>query len=412
MIQYCRRGWRERRKWCVVLQSIAGVAWTLLGFADLVPAYAAGSASPPDVVFSVAGPAQTVYNYKLDHCSQGMFPDTAARAFRNAQGDVRLLAPTDANWSLIGPSLTAVSTDCHSLGRASNSDAPAAFDDLAWIEATYTEDGKQVYALASNEFSAVRHPEDAPGSNCKNRGQQGCLYYGITEFVSGDGGKTFGYPPGQDHVVAVLPYQFKPDAKRADSVGIATVSNIILKDGYYYAYVGVRGMGAWKSGSCLIRTKTLAQVRSWRGWSGSGFDVRFVNPYVKTEQAEGPVCTPVVVQELRSVSWSAALHTYVGVVRDWGQDSQGKRVAGIFYATTPDLIHWSDFKLLMPVPLEAECGDMLFYPSILDPSSTSRNFETISSRPFLYLTRFDRTSCGGTLDRDLVRVPLHVETTH
>ena len=54
------------------------------------------------------------------------------------------------------------------------------------------------------------------------------------------------------------------------------------------------------------------------------------------------------------------------------------------------------------------CGDPepIAYPSVLDPDSSSRNFETTGKRAYLYFTRYNYESCQETLDRDLVRVPI------
>jgi len=50
-------------------------------------------------------------------------------------------------------------------------------------------------------------------------------------------------------------------------------------------------------------------------------------------------------------------------------------------------------------------------PSLIDPTSTSRSFETIGRHPYLYFTRFnmeywDPNTCWTTLDRDLIRIPV------
>ena len=47
----------------------------------------------------------------------------------------------------------------------------------------------------------------------------------------------------------------------------------------------------------------------------------------------------------------------------------------------------------------------------LDNDSTSRNFDTIGQRPYLYFTRFNvgfdsPASCFTSLDRDLIRIPV------
>ena len=53
-----------------------------------------------------------------------------------------------------------------------------------------------------------------------------------------------------------------------------------------------------------------------------------------------------------------------------------------------------------------QCGDPnpVGYPSLLDPDSPSRNFETTGRRPWLYFTRFHYKECRSDLNRDLVRV--------
>ncbi len=54
------------------------------------------------------------------------------------------------------------------------------------------------------------------------------------------------------------------------------------------------------------------------------------------------------------------------------------------------------------------CGDPnpVAYPSVLDPDSTSRNFETTGKEAYLYFTRYNYQSCRETFDRDLVRIPI------
>ena len=66
------------------------------------------------------------------------------------------------------------------------------------------------------------------------------------------------------------------------------------------------------------------------------------------------------------------------------------------------------------LPWTHSCSDgpeQIRDPSLLDNDSTSRNFDTIGQRPYLYFTRFNvgfnsPTSCFTSLDRDLIRIPL------
>jgi hypothetical protein len=43
---------------------------------------------------------------------------------------------------------------------------------------------------------------------------------------------------------------------------------------------------------------------------------------------------------------------------------------------------------------------------VLDPASSSRDFDTTGRTPYLYFTRFHYRNCVLTDNRDLVRVPI------
>jgi hypothetical protein len=79
---------------------------------------------------------------------------------------------------------------------------------------------------------------------------------------------------------------------------------------------------------------------------------------------------------------------------------QQKTTWGIYYSLSDDLIHWTDRQLLMQsaLPWAYTCGDRdpVAYPSVIDPQSTSRSFETSGRRP-----------CTST-SRDLVRVQIAI----
>jgi hypothetical protein len=45
---------------------------------------------------------------------------------------------------------------------------------------------------------------------------------------------------------------------------------------------------------------------------------------------------------------------------------------------------------------------------VLDPASTSRNFETTGKNAYLYYTQFHTQNCQQGPDRDLVRVPITI----
>jgi hypothetical protein len=87
-------------------------------------------------------------------------------------------------------------------------------------------------------------------------------------------------------------------------------------------------------------------------------------------------------------------------------------VYGFYYSTSTDLIHWSQRQLLMEAVLPwtyKGCGDdsPLQYPSMLDPNSPSRNFETTGRTMYLYFIRDNYNQyCNQGSDRDLIRIPV------
>jgi hypothetical protein len=62
------------------------------------------------------------------------------------------------------------------------------------------------------------------------------------------------------------------------------------------------------------------------------------------------------------------------------------------------------------VPWTYTCGgpDPVHYPSLIDPNSRSRNFDTSGKTAYVYFTQFHTQSCQLGLDRDLVRVPVEI----
>jgi hypothetical protein len=199
--------------------------------------------------------------------------------------------------------------------------------------------------------------------------------------------------------------------------GLFQTSNIVHNsdDGYYYALVRAQRYRAQQQGTCVMRTRDLSDPKSWRAWNGHGFDVRFVNPYLEPNQRPvDHVCNPVSFGEIQLMVESLTFNTYldsfllVGTAVD--RNREGNVTSGIYYSTSDDLIDWTPRKLILRTESRQtyECGDPnpIAYPSVLDPASTSRNFESTGKRAYLYFTRSNYASCTETLDRDLVRVPI------
>jgi hypothetical protein len=359
----------------------------------------------------IIGPQQTVFKWKTQACEPRDIPDAPARAYRDADGRVHLLASAHVSRAMVGPDLDHVKHECRVIMRSPLDAQPRLYADREWIASPYTTDGKTVFALIHDEYHGNQH---AVG-HCFTGTLLECWYNAITLARSDDGGLSFHPaepPPGQ--LVAATPYRYK---RFAGPFGIFQPSNIVFnsKDGYYYVLMFAKGYRAQEEGSCLMRTNDLAKASSWRAWDGSKFSVSFVNPYVVRVASKSHLCEPVSPDKIGTMTQSLTYNTYFGkylLVSPAGKYSPRKRrtVWGVYYSLSGDLIHWSEPKLIRETELTwtYRCGDAdpVAYPSVLDPKSRSRNFETTGRRPYLYFVRLHYSSCAQTFNRDLVRVPI------
>lgn len=362
-----------------------------------------------------AGPVETVFDWSRDNCVKSHVPDASARAFRNADGEVRLIISHNDNRALVGKSLDTVRPDCSLLYEANRSAKLAEFDDLSWISGVYTRDGRTVYALAHTELRGERTPGQCPAGK-----YSACLLNTVTGLVSRDGGRSFkpeGRGPGQGArppVVATLPYPFPTD--RDSRVGYANPTNIIERDGWFYAFAFADGYRAQRRGNCLIRTQDLGDPSSWRAWDGKAFSVRFVDPFRDAvDDPAAHVCAPVAPNIIgRMIGGLATLRdgTVIAVFGDKRRLPDGRTVEGIFSTASRDLLSWSAPSLVMEAQLlwDKSCGEpAYFYPSLIDPRAKSLSFEDFGDDGFLYLSRYQLRDCKVTWNRDLVRVPVRIQ---
>jgi hypothetical protein len=366
----------------------------------------AGVASPLGSI-AIVGAEQTVFDWSRDACEPRDVPDSPARAFRDSSGHVQLIASHYVNRREVGPDLDHLTHRCEVILRSGYDPRPQDYDDREWIASTYTLDGRTINALVHEEYQGYNHP-----GACQSGQLLECWYNAITFARSVDAGKTYRQRPAPARLVATAAYRYVPDA---GSYGLFTPSNIVRRtDGHYYFLARAGEHGAQPYGTCLLRTRDLAEPASWRGWDGSGFSVRFIDPYRQDGSPGDHTCTPVARDQIDRMSMSLTWNTYIDrylLVGEAAGPSAGE--IGFYYSTSSDLVHWSGRKLLRAVeaPWTFECGDRqpATNPSVLDPSSESRNFETTGRRPWLYFTRFRYSGCEQTLNRDLVRVRLELE---
>jgi Bacterial Ig-like domain (group 1) len=357
----------------------------------------------------IVGPETMVFDWSEDKCDSNDIPDLPARAFRDYRGQVQLISTHYRNRRLKGPSLGQLTHTCEVVMSSGRDPSPAHFNDYEWLASPYTLNGRRVFALVHNEYRGNLYP------GCPSGSYRRCWYNSLTLAVSTDGGDSYGQAPAPGHRVASAAYRYLGDF---GPIGIRSPSNIVSRPGgYYYALVWAMGYGAQEQGTCLIRTKWLGAPSSWRAWGGYGFGVRFANPYTEDVVPGRHDCKPVSWPQINVMTDSLTFNTYLNrfvLVGARGKTLPGGRtVYGFYFSQSRDLIHWSERKLIKETELmwTYRCGDQdpLAYPSILDPASTSRNFETTGKRVWLFFTRLHYVSCRQTLDRDLLRVPLEFQ---
>jgi hypothetical protein len=262
-----------------------------------------------------------------------------------------------------------------------------------------------------NEFQGDQRP-----TLCPSRDYTRCWRNSVTLAVSHDGGLSFSHADAPAQLVASLPYRYAGDIGHRS--GYFNPSNIIARDGFYYAFFWAEAEGAQRRGACLMRTADLADPAAWRAWDGQGFTVHFVDPY--RDPAVDPaahVCAPVGEGRLTSVVSSLTRQRgsgrIIALMATERPPEPGKPpVTGIFASVSDDLLHWSEPTLLWPEELlfkyRCGAGDPVFYPALLDPTSSSRNFEDVGASGFIYLTDIHLESCRIGADRDLVRIPVEI----
>jgi hypothetical protein len=240
-----------------------------------------------------------------------------------------------------------------------------------------------------------------------------CWYNSVTLARSIDGGRSYAHavPPRQLVAAPSRPYQ-----QATEPIGVFTPSNIVTgPDGAYYALVRIRDPDG-AHGDCLLRTRRVGSPRAWRAWTGNAFDGVLSDPY-RSQPNAGLDCSQVgrgeITEMTESLTYSSALGRYLLVgLAPPGLRSVGAKVTGIYFSTSRDLLHWTPRTLVAPAVTTHTytCGgpSPIAYPSIVDPSSSSRTFTTSGRRPFLYFTQFHYTSCHQTPDRDLMRVRLEI----
>ena len=333
------------------------------------------------------GPPERVVDAARQGCEVIDIPDAPARALRDQHNVVHLFASHYVTRALTGPTLDMVQPDCSVRYRSPENPDPAQFQDRNWLTSFFTEDGQHIFALVHSEYQARRF---AGQCDTPTQGST-CWWNSITSAYSDDGGMHFQVPAAPANRVATLPYRYTQKRNQL-AYGYHSPTNIVQRDGYYYALINAWPYAAQRYGPCLIRTSNLADNTSWRAWDGRAFSIRFADPYRETiDNPQMHVCQPVFSGEADGLSWHGPTGMYIAT-----QFTPDNRFGtpGLYFSSSPDLLHWSTPQRVM------RTDDLLhdeppgswsyIYFSLLDSHATDRNFTQLGDPFYVYYVRLDR----------------------
>jgi hypothetical protein len=384
-----------------------------VGLALVANLHFASAQEPPTLRLTLQGKPERVFNAATDRCAPIDMPDVNARAYRAVDGSVAMFVLHFQARALRGPDLLHLAIDCR-VALDSREDAdPAKYDGRRYITATWTPDGRRVAALVHDEYHADHHP-----GRCLFKSDLECWWNAILSFRSQDGGASF--EPSQPLVVAAAP--FRQEVGQGRHRGFFNPSNMFAYDGYVYAFTSTTGWEGQPAGACLIRNRDPQDSAGWRGWDGRDFTVRWRDPYaaspLRAESAKP--CAPIepFLFPVGAVVRHRASGAFVAV---WEAPRVEGRfpTAGFYYATSRDLVRWSQPMLLVATPMTyAPCGTnesnrdgwIMSYPSLLDPDAQGRNFDDAGDAPWLFYARIRNNGCTPGAERILVRQRVRIST--
>jgi hypothetical protein len=367
-----------------------------------------GNARAVSVTFT--GPEEMVFDYTTMRCADGDIPDGPVYAFRDSNGRVSLMIPSIYNRRDVGPDFNNLTHDCTSMFPSAYDPNPAHYSFNQYLNGTYTENGRDVYALLHDEW----HGWEIPGACPAGPGKRRCGVGGVTFAVSHNNGDSFSQPAPPDNFVATVPPRPSIDDPRT---GLFQPTSPVKKGNYFYSIVLMGAIGDQDPGACAMRTRDVTDPSSWRGWNGTGFGVRFRNPYYESlRPGLLNTCEPISYDNILGMSRSLTFNTVLNEFVLTGSSSkfdpvQSKTVDGFYFSLSDDLVHWSMRQLIMEVPTATshQCGgpDVGSYPALIDHDATDRNFRVTDDTVYLYFTRTHyNEACQITSDNDLLRIPI------
>jgi len=330
----------------------------------------------------------TLWNTTTSHCEKEFgpidLPDTPARAFVDGDGNTVLVSVDTTGRLSYGPSFFQLTRDCTIVHNASKDSNPANYAANEFLDATYSYGNGTVIAILHDEY---------PGDNYDNcsvtpKTWPSCWTVSLSLAISQDYGRSWAHTsPPPTNLVAAVPYPYE---STRTIFGWGDTGGILRdpRDGIFYmAAYNRMTKGLQANGTCVMRTSTLMDSTSWRGWNGSDFTVPFTSAYTLPPGTESShICTvldPTVFPPpcvLYGYTWSIYLEVFIATVNCNEMALPTGQNRTIFYTTSNDFVHWMPLKVLLePTILPAWHVNMLTYPALLDATAPSRGDKNYGS---------------------------------
>lgn len=171
--------------------------------------------STPTITGRLEGSRTVVFESPKDACNGNDIPDAMARAFRDYEGTVHLVASSSETFQNLGGTLEDVHHSCDPAFTSAGDPNPAAYNDQIWLTSFYTFDGVKVAALSHTEYHGWTHP-----NQCDTQNIIECEYDSDTFHLSTDGGYHFESFKVPRNFVAGVPYRYHVDGGPTGSASI------------------------------------------------------------------------------------------------------------------------------------------------------------------------------------------------
>jgi hypothetical protein len=360
------------------------------------------------------GPETVIFDPRRDACDGHDVPDMPLRAWRGPEGKIHAFALHYENRRMSGASILSLRPECAVVFRGTGNPDPAAYDDRAWIAATWSPDGRNLHALVHHEYQANTHP-----GRCRFSEYLKCWLNSILALRSEDGGRSF--QRSEPFVIAATPFRQEVDQGRHR--GFFNPSNIIRKDGWFYTLIGTTGWEGTagqpdqKAGVCLFRTENLARG-AWRAFARR-FDSEFPGPDAGGKRlSEG--CAPLspFPAPVGAIVRHRPSGRYLAIYQAASGASNGRsgrlRESGFYLSASDDLLAWSAPTLVLATKsyYDSACGEAFVrnYPVLIDEAAETRNFEDIGDEALLVFAETKVAGCTPTSDRRLIARKVRIST--